>query len=126
MSLGTRIKKCRKSHNFTQKELSNKLGLTPKMISFYENDQRVPPVDILIKLSQIFSVSTDYLLELNNNNITYRKLEMRPDEELVLSLYSKLEDDYKDIVIGELKKCVKMQEQEIHMNIKNKKTEKQA
>ena len=96
------------------------------MISFYENDQRVPPVDILIKLSQIFSVSTDYLLELNNNNITYRKLEMRPDEELVLSLYSKLEDDYKDIVIGELKKCVKMQEQEIHMNIKNKKTEKQA
>ena len=95
------------------------------MISFYENDQRVPPVDILIKLSQIFSVSTDYLLELNNN-ITYRKLEMRPDEELVLSLYSKLEDDYKDIVIGELKKCVKMQEQEIHMNIKHKKTEKQA
>lgn len=125
MSLGKRIKKCRKSHNFTQKELSNKLGLTQKMISFYENDQRVPPVDILIKLSQIFSVSTDYLLELNNN-ITYRKLEMRPDEELVLSLYSKLEDDYKDIVIGELKKCVKMQEQEIHMNIKHKKTEKQA
>lgn len=126
MSLGTRIKLCRKAHNFTQKELSSKLGLTPKMISFYENDQRVPPIDILIKLSQIFSVSADYLLELQNTNHPYKQLKKCPDEELVLSLYSKLSDDYKDIIIGELKKCTKMQEQEQHINSKHKKKKMRA
>lgn len=96
------------------------------MISFYENDQRVPPIDILIKLSQIFSVSTDYLLELQNTNSPYKQLKILPDEELVLSLYSKLENDYKDIIIGELKKCTKMQEQEKHINAKHKKKKMHA
>lgn len=91
------------------------------MISFYENDQRVPPVDILIKLAQIFSVSTDYLLEIKDISLPCKQIKKKPNEELVLSLYSKLEDDYKDIIIGELKKCIKMQEQEHRISVANKK-----
>ena len=36
------------------------------MISFYENNQRTPPVDILAKLAEIFQVSTDYLLGIDS------------------------------------------------------------
>lgn len=37
------------------------------MVSFYENDERIPPADILIKLSHIFNVSTDFLLGLSDS-----------------------------------------------------------
>ena len=65
LSLGERIRKYRKINKFTQKQLSSQLGLTPKMISFYERNERIPPIDIIVKLSEIFSVSTDYLLGLS-------------------------------------------------------------
>lgn len=57
-----RIKELRLSNGLTQKDLSDYLGLTPKMISFYELGQRVPPSDIILKLAEKFHVSTDYLL----------------------------------------------------------------
>lgn len=60
--LGKRIKELRTEKRITQSELSNHLGLTPKMISFYELEQRFPPQDIIIKLADYFNVSTDYLL----------------------------------------------------------------
>lgn len=60
--LSQRIKALRTSREYTQKELAEKLGLTPKMVSFYELGDRVPPPDVLEKLADIFGVSTDYLL----------------------------------------------------------------
>ena len=115
MTIGTIIKQLRLSYHWTQKDLSSQLGLSPKMISFYENNERIPPADILIKLSQIFNVSTDYLLGLSNDIITAtdsKHITVTLDEENFLLLFRKLDNDYKDIVIGELKKCIKLQEQE--------------
>ena len=60
MNIGHRIKILRTENNMTQKELSGKLGLTPKMISFYESSQRTPPIDIILKLVSLFNVSSDY------------------------------------------------------------------
>ena len=127
MSLGEQIRKQRTLYKLTQKELSIQLGLTAKMVSFYENDQRMPPIDILIKLSNIFSVSTDYLLELTSENISivnYSQSELSEDENLILSIFRKLNSDYKDIALGELKKCEKLQEYE--KNIKKKGVKKDA
>ncbi len=69
MNIGNRIKMLRTENNMTQKELSSKLGLTPKMVSFYETSQRMPPIDIILKLVTIFDVSSDYLLGLTNTNL---------------------------------------------------------
>lgn len=60
--IAKRIKELRAQKNLTQKELAVLISLTPKMISFYELGQRIPPSDIIIKLAKIFAVSTDYLL----------------------------------------------------------------
>ena len=60
--IGKIIRKLRIEKGITQNELSNYLGLTPKMVSFYELEQRFPPHDIIIKLADYFNVSTDYLL----------------------------------------------------------------
>lgn len=63
-----RIKELRINNDLTQKDLAIFLGLTPKMISFYELGQRTPPSDIILKLAEKFNVSTDYLLG-NSNDI---------------------------------------------------------
>ncbi|WP_313164675.1 helix-turn-helix transcriptional regulator [Sedimentibacter sp.] len=60
--VGKIIRKLRIEKGITQNELSNYLGLTPKMISFYELSERFPPYDIINKLADYFNVSTDYLL----------------------------------------------------------------
>ena len=129
LTIGKNIKNLRLSHHWTQKELSVQLSLTPKMISFYENEDRVPPADILIKLSKIFNVSVDYLLGLSDEklNVTNApKITLSPDEETFLSWFRKLNNDYKDIVIGELKKCVKLQEHEYSLRHSNNQQKKQA
>lgn len=118
MSLGERIKKQRNLNKLTQKELAIQLGLTARMISFYETEQRVPPIDILIKLANVFSISTDYLLGLTTENISivnYPQTELSDEENVILGIFRKLNHDYKDIVLGELKKYEKMQEYEKHI-----------
>lgn len=59
---GKRLKALREEHGITQKELAEKLNLTPKAISFYELGSREPSGDVIIQMAQIFETTTDYLL----------------------------------------------------------------
>ena len=52
----------RTNAGLTQAQLGNLVGLTKSVISYYELQERSPSPDILIKLSHIFHVSTEYLL----------------------------------------------------------------
>lgn len=65
MTLGQRIKNLRKQKNMTQEDLGKILGVTKVSISGYENDTREPDNKSLIKLSNFFNVTTDYLLGRN-------------------------------------------------------------
>ncbi|CCX85915.1 toxin-antitoxin system antitoxin component Xre family [Clostridium sp. CAG:590] len=60
VDLGNVLKKLRLKENMTQSQL----GLTKSVISAYETGLRLPSYDILIHISKIFCVSTDYLLGL--------------------------------------------------------------
>ncbi len=91
-----RIKYLRLKQELTQKDLSDYLNVTPKTISFYELGQRMPPADVLIKLSHKFSVTVDYLLGLtdNPNNQTNTLINDFSKEELKLfSMYHKLPEN---------------------------------
>lgn len=57
-----RIKLLREEFNYTQQDLANKLNCSKSIIGLYENETRKPSMEILIKLSEIFNVSIDYLL----------------------------------------------------------------
>ena len=59
---GYRLKNLRLENKMTQAELAKRLNLTPKAISFYENDQREPDNLILEQIAKLFDVSSDYLL----------------------------------------------------------------
>lgn len=60
------LKSLRESNNMTQVDLAKHLNITDRNIRFYESGQRIPPADILIKISDYFDVSIDYLLGRTN------------------------------------------------------------
>ena len=64
MDFGKKLKELRLGAGYTQAQLGDLIGVTKSVISFYELQERSPSPDVLIKLSQIFHVSTDYLLGL--------------------------------------------------------------
>lgn len=61
-----RIKELRLSLGMNQIQFGRKLFVTKQCISNWENGNIQPSIDMLIKIAQTFSVSTDYLLGLNN------------------------------------------------------------
>lgn len=65
---GNRISNLRISYNWTQVQLAQKLNVSKQTVSNWENNNILPSVDMLIKLSKIFSVSTDYLLNLDDRS----------------------------------------------------------
>lgn len=55
-NIGVRIKLLRTRNNLTQTELAKKLNISKSIISAYEKGSRIPSVDTLIHLSDIFDV----------------------------------------------------------------------
>ena len=66
--ISDKIKKLRNSYNINQVELANELGVTKQCVSNWENDNILPSIEMLIKLSSIFSTTTDYLLALDDRD----------------------------------------------------------
>lgn len=67
MDYGNRLKTLRKQAGLTQQNVADRLGVTKSVVSFYELKQRAPSPDVLIRYSELFHVSTDYLLGLKKN-----------------------------------------------------------
>lgn len=65
---GEVIYNLRKSRNFSQVEMAKQLGVSKQTVSNWENNNILPSIDMLVKVSKLFSVSTDYLLELEDRN----------------------------------------------------------
>lgn len=66
MSLGdivkNNLKLLRKSRGHTQIYLQMKTGIEQALLSKFENGERVPPTETLIKLADFYNVSIDYIL----------------------------------------------------------------
>lgn len=76
MSFGEILKKLRQEQNLTQEELATKINSSRSNIANYENNNNMPSVEILERLSKIFNVSVDYLLA---------KTDLRDSEHIKLS-----------------------------------------
>ena len=77
-----KLKKLRQSKNYSQQALADKLSVTKSLISSYEQDLRLPSLDMLIKISTEFGVSTDYLLNLDRQKTI--NVEKLTDEQIAI------------------------------------------
>ncbi|HAK1028920.1 TPA: helix-turn-helix transcriptional regulator, partial [Listeria monocytogenes] len=62
-----RLKQLRKNNNKTQEDISKILGISRGAYSHIENGRNEPDMETIVKLANIFGVSTDYLLGRSNN-----------------------------------------------------------
>ena len=63
MILADKLIDLRKKNGWSQEDLADKLGVSRQSISKWESAQSVPDMNRILKLSEIFGVSTDYLLK---------------------------------------------------------------
>lgn len=64
--LGQRINELRIATGWSQVQLAEKLNISKQTVSNWENDNIQPSIEMLVRLSKIFHVSTDYLLGLDD------------------------------------------------------------
>lgn len=69
VDFGKKLRLLRLQAGLTQAELAKRLNVTKAVVSYYENQERSPSPDVLIKIATIFHVTTDYLL-----GLSYRKM----------------------------------------------------
>lgn len=62
MKLETNLKYLRKSRGYTQIAIQMKTGIEQALLSKFENGERIPPTDTLIRLADFYNVSIDYIL----------------------------------------------------------------
>ena len=90
MILADKIINLRKKNGWSQEELAEKLGVTRQSISKYEGAQSIPDLDKILKLSEIFGVTTDYLIkdELEEERRLFYVAVTRAKTRLYLSSYA--------------------------------------
>lgn len=64
-----RIKDLREDSDYTQKFVADYLGTSQTMYARYERGANELPIRHLLKLHELYNVSTDYLLNLTNRKI---------------------------------------------------------
>ena len=67
MAHSRRLRDLREAHDLTQKAVADRLGMHQPQYFRYEQGYRDVPTDILIRLSEMYGVSVDYLLGLTDN-----------------------------------------------------------
>ncbi len=77
MNIADRIQYLRKQKNYSQEELADELGVSRQSVSKWESEQSKPDLEKIILMSDLFEVTTDYILKgiepvsLQSKNTTY-------------------------------------------------------
>ena len=82
MNLSENIRKLRTAMGINQVEFAKRIGVTKQCVSNWENDNILPSIEMLVRLANYFSVTTDELLGLAERNTII--VEGLTDEELSL------------------------------------------
>lgn len=94
-SIADNIKRHRYKSNLTQKQLADATGINQKYISYLENNNSIPGLDILSRIADALSISLDKLLYENleyfQKNSTDNKDERKINQELASKSIDELE-----------------------------------
>ena len=93
-----RIKELRESKGMTQIRLSIELSVTQETVSAYENDKHFPSIQSLIKMSEIFNASCDYILGLSDVRSVYHGGSFNEDELSLIADFRSLSPTDRNLV----------------------------
>ncbi|MCC8138366.1 MAG: helix-turn-helix domain-containing protein [Clostridiales bacterium] len=88
-----KMREFRAKANYTQQELSNLLSVQRQTYCNYENGIRMPPMEIMIRLTEIYSVSMDCLIRDRDARL------LNKEQQFLLDGFSSLEaNDRREIL----------------------------
>lgn len=83
MTLGEKILKLRTEQGLSQETFGERLGVSRQSVSKWETDQSMPELDKIVAVSELFGVSTDYLLKETEVSCQTEKEEWFQDEKSI-------------------------------------------
>lgn len=99
MEVHYKFKEARKSAGLTQKEVAAVVGVNQNTYSYWENGKTKIDSESLAKLSKLFGVTTDFLLDKASCKTTVDSVNDKPalrrDEEKLLGVYNSLDQESK-------------------------------
>lgn len=90
LDIGTKITVLRKQNGWSQTELAKKINCSRATLINYEGNKNTPPVEIAVKLAEVFNVSLDYLIGKGQNTKFDKKMLNR------LNDIENMKQDYKN------------------------------
>ncbi len=87
MILADKIMCLRKKKGWSQEELANRMNVSRQSVSKWENESAVPEIEKIVLLSNVFNVTTDYLLQedLNEDCNGKEEVDLPKSENAILS-----------------------------------------
>ncbi len=86
------IKSLRETDGLSQSALAKRLGVTRSSVNAWEMGLSIPTAQYIVELSQLFHVSTDYLLGLNNTQAIYIDRLSQEEKQILYSLIHYFQD----------------------------------
>ena len=86
------IKSLRETAGLSQSALAKRLGVTRSSVNAWEMGLSIPTAQYIVELSQLFHVSTEYLLGLNNTQAIYIDRLSQEEKQILYSLIHYFQD----------------------------------
>ena len=95
------LKKLRKDNKVSQQKLADEIGVSQQSINKYENHNIEPDIDTLIKISNFFNTSVDYLIGNTEINLVIENVyeyDLNDEEKNLIENYRKLLPEQKNAI----------------------------
>lgn len=107
--ISKKLKELREEKGYLQKFVADKIGVKSNTLSGYENGTRSPDPEMILKLAELYDVSTDYLLGRTSNRNSGTEGDI--DEELKellaeMNVWYKNEPEDKELKLRMLRKMI--------------------
>lgn len=97
---GYRLRELRVSKNLTQAQVASRLNLSKTTISGYENNIKTPSLDMLVNLSILYGVTSDYILGIDNRRMLMTEGLTQRQHELVKELVDEFMNERRKTSLG--------------------------
>ena len=71
---GKRLKELRKENGYTIEQFADMVGISKSTLGYYENDKRMPDIEILARIADTLNVNADYLIGRTNTTALKGKM----------------------------------------------------
>lgn len=112
MEIGHTIAHLRAEKKISQRELATAINVSTGVVGLWETNKRLPSYECIISVADFFGISTDLLFEKDRKlkSSQYNSATLTDSNtQKILSTFTMLNEDNRDILIGEAKKLLKQQ-----------------